>query len=96
MDADLAALNGKDDERNDVREDGREEQVEAIEHEEAEEDIPEEFCKVIRYLKDFERPEGLTRKKYLQFQCFATKFLLCKEWMLFRQAKPNIPPKRVI
>ena len=36
------------------------------------------------------------RKKYLQFQRFATKFLLCEEGILFRRAKPNIPPKRVI
>ena len=89
MDTDLAALNSEDVERGDRRE----EQVEAIgdeeverekEHEEAEEDIPEEFRKVICYLKDFERPKGLTRKKYLQFQHFATKFLLCEEGMLFR------------
>ena len=101
MDADLAVLNGEDDERDD----GQEEQVEAIgdkeaereeEHEEAEEDILEEFRRVIHYLKDFERPEGLTRKRYLQFPRFATKFLLCKEGMLFRQAKPNTLPKRVI
>ena len=72
MDADLVALNGEDDER----EDGREEQVEAIgdeevereeEHEEAKKDILEEFRKIIRYLKDFERSEGLTRKTYMQF-----------------------------
>ena len=101
MDADLAALNSE----GNGREDGREEQVEAIgdkevereeDHKEAEEDIPEEFCKIIHYLKDFEHPEGLTCKKYLQFQYFATKFLLCKEEMLFRGAKPNIPPKRII
>ena len=90
MDADLAALNGEDDERDDER-DGRRE-----EHEEAEEDIPEEFRKVICYLKDFKDPEGLMCKKYLQFHQFATKLLLCEEGMLFRRAKPNIPPKRVI
>ena len=93
------ALNGEDDER-------EEEQVEAIgdeevereekHEEEAEEEIPEEFRKIIHYLKDFEHPEGLTCKKYLQFQHFATKFLLCEERILFRQAKPNILPKRVI
>ena len=64
--------------------------------EEAEEAIPEEFRKIIHYLKFFEHPEGLTRKKYLQFQRFATKFLLCEEGMLFRRAKPNILPMRVI
>ena len=36
MDADLAALNGEDDERNDERKYGREEQVEAIGDEEVE------------------------------------------------------------
>ena len=61
----------------------------------ADNDIPEEFLKVIRYLQIFERPEGLTRKKYLQFQRFATKFLLC-DGVLYRRSKPNIPPKRVI
>src|SRR5258706_8252971 len=41
------------------------------------------------------RPEGLMRKKYLQFQRYATKFLL-QEGVLFRCYKPNMPPKRVI
>ena len=73
MDADLAALNGedneRDDERDDRREDGREEQVQAIEgkevereeeHEKAEADIPDEFRRIIWYLHTFERPQNLT------------------------------------
>ena len=60
-----------------------------------EEEIPENFRRVIQYLTNFERPEGLTRKKYLQFQWYATGFLL-RDNMLFKRFKPNLPPKRVI
>ena len=69
--------------------------TEEDEEEEDEEQIPENFHKVIRYLTDFKRPEGLTRKKYLQFQKYATGFLL-RDGMLFKRSKPNILPKRVI
>ena len=55
----------------------------------------EDFRNVIRYLTMFERPEGLMRKEYLQFQHFATKFLL-QDGILFRRAKPNMPPKQVV
>ena len=64
-----------------------------------EDQIPENFRRVIQYLTNFERPEGLTRKKYLQFQRYATGFLLriyIYDNMLFKRSKPNLPPKRVI
>ena len=61
----------------------------------SEDDILEDFCNVIHYLTMFERPEGLTPNKYLQFQGFTTKFLL-QDGILFRCAKPNMPPKRVV
>lgn len=35
---------------------------------EIEGNIPDDFRRVIRYLRGFERPKRLTRKKYLQFQ----------------------------
>ena len=62
---------------------------------EVERNVPEDFRRVIRYLTNFERPEGLPRKKYLQFQRHATKFLL-RNGILFRHSKPNMPPKRVV
>src|SRR5258705_3766701 len=60
-----------------------------------EEDVLEEFRNIICYLTTFERPEGLTRGKYLQFQRFATKFLL-QDSVLFRHTKPNMPPSRAV
>ena len=39
-----------------------------------ENDIPEDFRNVIHYLTTFERPEGLTRKKYLQFSASQLNF----------------------
>ena len=57
--------------------------------------MPEDFCNVIRYLTTFKRPEELTRKQYLQFQRFATKFLL-QDGILFRRTRPNILPKWVV
>lgn len=56
-------------------------QVAAAEEDEGEEEhhddnIPEDFLRTIRYLRTFERPEGLTRQRYLQFQRSATRFLV--------------------
>ena len=48
----------------------------APENDVPENDVPEDFRNMIYYLTMFERLQGLMRNKYLQFQCFATKFLL--------------------
>ena len=102
MDVDLAALRGKAERDGDEQVEAAEEDEEVKgenEHERAigddapENDIPEDFHNVIHYLTMFERLEGFMRKKYLQFQRFATKFLL-REGILFRCAKPNMPPKQ--
>src|SRR5258706_12102590 len=57
--------------------------------------ISKDLQRIICYLTSFERLERLTRKIYLQFQPYATKFLL-QEGVLFRRSKPNMLPKRVI
>ena len=40
-------------------------ETQPVDAEKDKEHIPDNFRKVIQYLTDFERPEGLTRKKYL-------------------------------
>ena len=67
----------------------------APENDAPENNVPEDFHNVICYITTFERPDGLMYKKYLQFQHFATKFLL-QDGILFRRAKPNMPPKQVV
>ena len=109
IDADLAALRGEAERDNDEQVEATEEDEEVeeeTEHERAigddapknntpENDVPKDFHNMICYLTTFERLEGLTYKKYLQFQCFATKLPL-QDCLLFRCAKPNILPKRVV
>ena len=104
MDADLAALRGEaerdDDEQVEAAEEDEEVEGEN-KHERATGDdtpdnnVPSDFGNVIHYLTTFERREGLTCKKYLQFQCFATKFLL-QDGILFRRTKSNMLPKRIV
>src|SRR5258706_7306500 len=74
--ADLAALRGEAERDNEHVEAAgdeeaeikrEEEHEEAIENDLLDNDIPEEFHRIIYYLKDFEHSKGLTCKKYLQF-----------------------------
>ena len=46
---------------------GEDKHERATEDDAPETDVPENFRNVIHYLTTFERPEGLTYKKYLQF-----------------------------
>ena len=103
MDMDLAVLRGEAERDSDEQVDAGEEDEEVEEenkHERAtgddapkddtpENDVLEDFRNVIHYLTTFERLEGLMCKKYLQFQRFATKFLL-QDGILFRLVKPNM------
>ena len=83
MDADLSIIRQNDVFANNVEDEANDA------NDEVDSNIPEDFRRVIHYLTTFERPEGLTRKKYLQFQRFATKFLL-QDGVLFWRARPNI------
>ena len=81
MYADLAALRGEverdDDEQVEAAEDDEEVEGEneyeraigddAPENDAPENDVPKDFRNMINKLTTFERPEGLTYKKYLQF-----------------------------
>ena len=86
-------VKGEDEHRRTIGDDAPENDT--PENDVPENDVPENFYNVIHYLTTFERPDRLTHKKYLQFQRFATKFLL-QDGILFRCTKPNMPPKRVV
>jgi len=46
-------------------------------------------------LLTLERPDGMTHKAFRAFVRYATEFLV-NEGLLFRRAKLNMPPRRVI
>jgi len=58
-------------------------------------DMPDELRRIKRYLLTLERPDGMTDKAFRAFVQYATEFLV-NEGLLFRRAKLNMPPRRVI
>jgi len=58
-------------------------------------DVPDELRRIKRYLLMLERPDRMTDKAFRAFVRYTTEFLV-NEGLLFRRAKMNMPPKRVI
>jgi len=57
--------------------------------------VPDELRRIKYYLLTLERPDGMTDKAFRAFVQYATEFLV-NEGLLFRRAKLNMPPRRVI
>jgi len=58
-------------------------------------DMPHDLKSIKGYLLTLERPVGMTDKAFNSFRQHALRFLIY-EVVLFRRAKQNMPPKRVI
>jgi len=58
-------------------------------------DVTDELRRIKRYLLTLGRPDGMTDKAFRGFVRYATEFLV-NERLLFRRAKLNMPPRRVI
>ena len=71
------------------------EELEAADDNDDDDDMPEDLKRVKRYLLTLERPDGMTDRVFNEFRQYAVKPLM-HEGLLFRRAKPNMPPKRVL
>jgi len=58
-------------------------------------DVPDELRRIKHYLLTLERPDRMMDKAFRAFVRYATEFLV-NEGLLFRRAKLNMPPRRVI
>ena len=58
-------------------------------------DMPDEFRRIKRYLLTLERSDGMTDRAFKAFVRYATEFLV-NEGLLFRRAKLNMLLRRVI
>jgi len=58
-------------------------------------DMPDDLMRVKRYLSTLQRLDGMTDRAFGALRRYATEFLV-NEGLLFRRAKPNMLPKRVI
>jgi len=58
-------------------------------------DMPDKLRRIKPYLLTLERPDGMTDRAFRAFVRYTTEFLV-NEGLLFRRAKLNIPPRRVI
>ena len=58
-------------------------------------DMPHDLKRIKGYLLTLQRPVGMTDRAFNSFRQYALRFLM-HEGVLFRRAKQNMPPKRVI
>jgi len=58
-------------------------------------EVPDKLRRIKRYLLTLARPDGMTDKAFRAFVRYTTEFLV-NEGLLFRRAKLNMPPRRVI